>query len=154
MVLWQRVAQHARDVREWRNGVQLTGIILSSFTWNHSEFKVWVFMKLMSDYGVLVKAYVDEILKSFDKFQVVPPSMTCLTTNLNGPLAPSVSRPSKGREKSVSIKFRSLWQQMITSWVLASIILDTSHGALSPAVLYIGHDLIIIISISLIFKCL
>ena len=57
MVLWQRVAQHARDVREWRNGVQLTGNILSSFTWNHLELKVWVFMKLMSDYGVLVKAF-------------------------------------------------------------------------------------------------
>ena len=38
-------------------------------------------------HGVLVKEYVGEILKSFDNFQVVPPSMKVFTTNLNGPLA-------------------------------------------------------------------
>ena len=32
------------------------------------------------------------------------------------------------------------------------IILDTFHGALCPGVLYIGHNLIIIIPISLLFK--
>ena len=37
---------------------------------------------------------------------------------------------------------------IISSWVLASIILDTFHGALSPGVQYNGHNLIIIISIS------
>ena len=41
---------------------------------------------------------------------------------------------------------------VISSWVLASIILDTFHGALSPGVQYNGHSLIIIISILLIFK--
>ena len=47
--------------------------------------------------GVLVKEYVGEILKSFDKFQGVPSSMKVFTTNLNGPLSPTVSRPSEGR---------------------------------------------------------
>ena len=54
-------------------------------------------MKLVPYYGVLVKEYVCEILKSFDKFQVVPSSMNVFTTNLNGPLAPTVSRPSEGQ---------------------------------------------------------
>ena len=54
-------------------------------------------MKLVPYHGVLVKEYVGEILKSFDKFQVVPSSMKVFTTNLNGPLAPTVSRPSEGR---------------------------------------------------------
>ena len=40
----------------------------------------------------------------------------------------------------------------LSSWVLASIILDIFHSALRPDFLYIGHNLIIIISISLIFK--
>ena len=48
-----------------------------------------------SSRGVLVKEYVGEISKSFDKFQVVPLSMKVFTTNLNGPLAPTVSRPSR-----------------------------------------------------------
>ena len=41
---------------------------------------------------------------------------------------------------------------IISSWVLASIILDTFHGALSLGVQYNGHNLFIIISILLIFK--
>ena len=40
----------------------------------------------------------------------------------------------------------------ISSWVLASIILDTFHGALNPGVLYIEHNLIIIISVALVVK--
>ena len=67
------------------------------FTWDHSDFKVWVVMKLMPYHGVLLKEYVGEILKSFDKFQVVPSSMEVFTTNSNGPLSPMVSRPSEGR---------------------------------------------------------
>ena len=43
-------------------------------------------MKLVPYHGVLLKEYVGEILKSFDKFQVVPSSMEVSTTNLNGPL--------------------------------------------------------------------
>ena len=97
MVLWRRVAQHPRNEREWRNGVQQTDNIVSSFTWNHSEFKVWVTMKLVPYHGVLVKEYVGKIWKSFDKFQVVPSSLKIFTTNLNGPLEQTVSRPSKGR---------------------------------------------------------
>ena len=97
MVLWRRVAQHARDVREWCNGVQQTNNIVSSFTWNHSEFKVWVVMKWVPDHGVLVKEYVGEILKIFAKFQVVPSSMRIFTTYLNGPLASTVPQPSDGR---------------------------------------------------------
>ena len=54
-------------------------------------------MKLVSYHGVLLKEYVGEILKSFDKFQVVPSSMKVFLTNLNGPLSPTVSRPSEGR---------------------------------------------------------
>ena len=54
-------------------------------------------MKLVPYHGVLVKEYVGEILKSFDKFHVVPSSMKVFTTNLNGPLSPTVSRPSEGR---------------------------------------------------------
>ena len=54
-------------------------------------------MKLVPYHGVLVKESIGEILKSFDKFQVVPSSMKVFTTNLNGPLSPTVSRPSKGR---------------------------------------------------------
>ena len=65
--------------------------------WDHWEFKVWVIMKLVPYGGVLIKEYVGEILKSFDKFQVVPSSMKVFTTNLNGPLSPMVSRPSEGR---------------------------------------------------------
>ena len=80
-------------------------LIVFSFTWDHSEFKVWVVMKSVPYHGVLVKEYVGEILKSFDKFQVVPSSMKVLvpssmkvfTTNLNGPLSPTVSRLSEGR---------------------------------------------------------
>ena len=53
-------------------------------------------MKLVPYHGVLVKEYVGEILKSFDTFQVVPSSMKVSTTNLNGPLSPTVSRPSEG----------------------------------------------------------
>ena len=45
-------------------------------------------MKLVPYRGVLVKENVGEILKSFDKFQVVPSSMRVFTTNLNRPLAP------------------------------------------------------------------
>ena len=67
------------------------------FTWDHSDFKVWVVMKLMPYHGLLLKEYVGEILKSFDKFQVVPSSMEIFPTNLNGPLSPTVSRPSEGR---------------------------------------------------------
>ena len=40
----------------------------------------------------------------------------------------------------------------VSSWVLASILLDTFHGDLISDVLYIGHNLIIIISISVMFK--
>ena len=47
-------------------------------------------MKLVPHHGVPVKVYVGEILKSFDKFQVVPSSMKVFTTNLNGPPAPTV----------------------------------------------------------------
>ena len=36
-------------------------------------------MKLVPYHGVLVKEYVGEILKSFDKFQVVPSSMKVFT---------------------------------------------------------------------------
>ena len=39
----------------------------------------------------LVKEYVGEILKSFDKFQVVTSSVKVFTINLNGPLSPTVS---------------------------------------------------------------
>ena len=53
-------------------------------------------MKLVPYHGVL-KEYVGEILKSFDKFQIVPSSMEVFTTNLNGPLSPTVSRPSEER---------------------------------------------------------
>ena len=42
-------------------------------------------MKLAPYDGVLVKEYVGEILKSFDKFLEVPSSMKVFTTNLNGP---------------------------------------------------------------------
>ena len=42
-------------------------------------------MKLVPYDGVLVKKYVGEVSKSFDKFQVVPSSMKVFTTNLNGP---------------------------------------------------------------------
>ena len=44
-------------------------------------------MKLVPYHGVLVKEYVGEILKSFDKFQVVPPSMKVFPNNFNGPLS-------------------------------------------------------------------
>ena len=54
-------------------------------------------MKLVPYHGVLLKEYVGEILKNFDKFQVVPSSMEVFTTNLNGPLSPTVSRPSEGQ---------------------------------------------------------
>ena len=54
-------------------------------------------MKLVPYHGVLLKEYVGEILKSFDKFQVVPSSMKVFPTNFNGPLSPTVSRPSEGR---------------------------------------------------------
>ena len=67
---------------------------MSSFTWDHSEFKVWV-VKLVPYDGVLVQEYVGEILRNFDKFQVVPSSMKIFTTNLNGPLSPTVSRPAR-----------------------------------------------------------
>ena len=53
-------------------------------------------MKLVPYHGVLVKEYVGEILKSFDKSQVVPSSMKVFIINLNGPLSPMVSRPSEG----------------------------------------------------------
>ena len=68
---------------------------MSSFTWDHSEFKVWVVLKLVPYDGVLVKEYVGEILRNFDKFQVVPSSVKIFTTNLNGPLSPTVSRPAR-----------------------------------------------------------
>ena len=54
-------------------------------------------MEFMPYHRILVKEYVGEILTSFDKFQVVPSSMRIFTTNLNGPLAPTVSQPSDGR---------------------------------------------------------
>ena len=54
-------------------------------------------MKLVPYHGVLLKEYVGEILKSFDKFQVVPSSMKVFPTNFNGALSPTVSRPSEGR---------------------------------------------------------
>ena len=41
---------------------------------------------------------------------------------------------------------------LMASWVLASIILDTFQGTLTPGVQYNGHNFIIIFSISLIFK--
>ena len=40
----------------------------------------------------------------------------------------------------------------ISCWVLASIMLGTAHGALSPGVIYIGYTLINIIPISVISK--
>ena len=70
---------------------------MSSFTWDHLEFRVWVVMKLVPYDGVLVNGYVGEILKNFDKVQVMPSSMQVFTTNLNEPLTPTVSRPSEGR---------------------------------------------------------
>ena len=54
-------------------------------------------MKLVPYHGVLVKEYVGEILKCFEKFQVVPSSMKVFKTNLNGPLSPTLSRPSERR---------------------------------------------------------
>ena len=54
-------------------------------------------MKSVPCHGVLVKEYVGEFLKSFDKFQVVPSSVKGFTINLKGPLAPTVSRPSEGQ---------------------------------------------------------
>ena len=54
-------------------------------------------MKSVPYHGVLLKEYVGEILKSFDKFQVVPSSMKVFPTNFNGPLSPTVLRPSEGR---------------------------------------------------------
>ena len=64
MVLWRRVAQHARDVKEWRNGVQSKDNIVSSFTWNYT-FKACVVMKLVPYHGVLAKESIGEILKEF-----------------------------------------------------------------------------------------
>ena len=55
MVLWRRVAQHARDIREWRNAVQPIDNIVFSFTWDHTEFKVWVLKKLVHYDGVVIK---------------------------------------------------------------------------------------------------
>ena len=54
-------------------------------------------MKLVPYDGVIVKEYVGEILKSFDKFQVVPSSVKFFKTNFDGPLSPTLSRPSEGR---------------------------------------------------------
>ena len=54
-------------------------------------------MKLVPFHGDFVKEYVGEISKSFDKFRVVPSSIKIFPTNLNGPLSPTVSRPSEGR---------------------------------------------------------
>ena len=54
-------------------------------------------MKLVPYHGVLVKEYAGAILKSFDKFQVVPLLMKVFTTNLNGHFPPTVSPLSEGR---------------------------------------------------------
>ena len=53
-------------------------------------------MKLVPYHGYLLNEYVGEILKWFDKFQVVPSWMKVYPTNFNGPLSPTVSRPSEG----------------------------------------------------------
>ena len=68
-------------------------------------------MKLVPCHEVLLKEYVGEILKSFDKFQVVPSSMEVFTTNLYGPLSPTVSRPSEGRASrdTVGTGYRSAY---------------------------------------------
>ena len=72
---------------------QLTDI-MSSLIWDHLKFKLsWVIMKLVPYDGVLIKEYVSEILKHFDKFQVVTSLVKVFTTNLNGLLSPTVSRP-------------------------------------------------------------
>ena len=47
-------------------------------------------MQLVPYNGVVVKEYVGEILKNFDKFQAMPSSMKVFTTNLKGPLSPTV----------------------------------------------------------------
>ena len=90
-----------RTARAWRKRMAqrcpVTDNIMFSFTWDHSDFKVWIVMKLVPYHGFLLKEYVGEILKSFDKFQVVPSWMKVFPTNLNGPLSPTVSRPSEGR---------------------------------------------------------
>ena len=69
-------------------------------------------MKLVPYHGVLLKEYVGEILKSFDKFQVVPSSMKVFPTNFNGPLSPTVSRPSEGRagRDTVGTGYRNPWR--------------------------------------------
>ena len=92
---WRHVAQHARDIRGWHNSVQYADNIVSYFTWDHLKFKVWVITKVVPCDGVPIKEYVSEILKNFDKFQVTS-SMKALTTNLNGPFSPTVTRPSEG----------------------------------------------------------
>ena len=68
-------------------------------------------MKLVPYHGVLLKEYVGEILKSFDKFQVVPSSMKVFPTNFNGALSPTVSRPSEGRagRDTVGTGYVEIW---------------------------------------------
>ena len=49
------------------------------------------------------------------------------------------------------VKPNNFWSLLISSWVLASIILGTFHGALSPGVQYIGYNLFVMILIVLMF---
>ena len=69
-------------------------------------------MKLVPYDGVFVKEYVGEILKSFDKFQVVPSSMKVFTTDLNGPLS-TVSRQSEGRASRDTLAPAIAWYTCI-----------------------------------------
>ena len=71
-------------------------------------------MKLVPYHGVLLKEYVREILKSYDKFQVVPSSMKVFPTNFNGHLSPTVSRPSEGRTDRDTVGTGYVW---INGWV-------------------------------------
>ena len=109
-----RTARMSRKIKAQRCSVDKQHRVF--FTWNHSEFKVWVVMKLVPYHGILVKEYLGEILKSFDKFQVVPSSMEVFTINLNGPLAPMVTRLSEGRAGRDTVG--TGWQCLgCTSWV-------------------------------------
>ena len=75
-------------------------------------------MKLAPYHGV--KEYVVEILKSFDKFQVVSSSTKIFTTNLNGPFAPTMSRPSEGRAGCDTVGTGYTWTNVDLSLVMFS----------------------------------
>ena len=65
------------------------------FIWDHSEFKVWVIVKIVQHHWVLFREHVVEVL---EKFYVVWLSKKVFTTNSNGPLSPMMSRPKEGWE--------------------------------------------------------